>query len=375
VLLQLRGRHPFLFGLVISLLLTGICLGITIAIVDGMRAAELRDQRALSEEALGLLAQGIVPPDSEDLSRWLVPEFRVRGVVSRSEPAEVEFAFTVDAATYSTGEGLAQAPIALWWVPRLVVNGKEWTAPAPGGLLRYPEDFDSHGRHATRYPVALVLGDELASDAVTVEPQIEFVLARLESPAGVLPGQLPPPPANGRRWHWTGGPLTLFVYDHHPADYPRAVTGPELDVAMGAASTPESVEFRRLLGAGGHRSLQFTFFWSRPACPPEPLAAVLELGLPGGATTVARGHIVIPKCPEYGAPDFVMQTLELELQDPPSADEQAFLLGLQSGTLKAVRLVLRGSRERALQEPDLDQYWGGTLDVEVPIGRPPWAGY
>ena len=44
------------------------------------------------------------------------------------------------------------------------------------------------------------------------------------------------------------------------------------------------------------------------------------------------------------------------------------LLGLASGTLDGLRLVFRPSREVAIDQPDFESYWGGSLDVVVPVG-------
>ena len=54
----------------------------------------------------------------------------------------------------------------------------------------------------------------------------------------------------------------------------------------------------------------------------------------------------------------------------PSAEEPQFLIDLQSGKIDFLRLVFRPSRKVALDQPEFDRYWGGTIDAEVPVK--PW---
>ena len=43
------------------------------------------------------------------------------------------------------------------------------------------------------------------------------------------------------------------------------------------------------------------------------------------------------------------------------------MLDLIAGKLESVRLVMRPSREVALEQTFFDRYWSGTLDVTVPV--------
>ena len=62
------------------------------------------------------------------------------------------------------------------------------------------------------------------------------------------------------------------------------------------------------------------------------------------------------------------------LPETPDRKEAALLLGLDSGKVTRLRLVLRPSRDLALGQAHYDSYWGGTLDVEVPVTRGPEGG-
>jgi hypothetical protein len=65
--------------------------------------------------------------------------------------------------------------------------------------------------------------------------------------------------------------------------------------------------------------------------------------------------------------------LRVRLPKEPPSDEARVVLDLESGKQEQIRLVFRPSRDVALYSQVGDRYWGGTLDVNVPVKPGPGA--
>ncbi len=107
----------------------------------------------------------------------------------------------------------------------------------------------------------------------------------------------------------------------------------------------------------------------------------IESWLLADAAAIRRA-LALPATPKLPAEPEKPWTVEqtsiigspIVLPEKPDPDEAALLLGLDSGKVTRLRLVFRPSRDVALAQPHFDRYWGGTLDVEVPVTRGPEGG-
>jgi len=351
--------------------------------VDGTSRPPTRD-------TLRLLADGTTPDGATVngqgvLKRWLLPEFRARGIVSRTQPSLVEFSFSaapLQPGTWTDGD----PPLVLAWWPSLLVDGVAWGDSSRGEVLLIPGEFAGGGRRTARFSLEEILGDASTADAVTVTPRITFVLARAGTtpplvpppapPAGqgagtAWPGEAPRPmPEGGTRWVWDGAPRTLFLYDAYPADYPRAVADERTDALMRASCTPSSVAWVRGSEAGDGRELQLMLRFEHGGGRPLDGAFEVELLSPAGDHALASATLVLEAAPGGTASDYLLVGLPFALDGPPSEEEQLLLVALQGGSERTVPVRLRGSRDVALREPHLNSFWSGSVDAAVPVGSP-----
>ena len=375
--LRFRDRHPTLAHPVVGCLLlvvVALMLAGTVFMIrqrsqmqagEQMAGAPVQDgdrpivSSAPTAAQLRGLADGTLSDGQQVLAAWLQPDFQVRGVVERGGPGPCRFELALMAPDV-VDDGLV-----LNWSCALFVDGERVPMPGDAGPVLLAPVGTGSLTFARSFPLASVLDDALMRDAIRVRPVITMGVGRL-GPTGVTRVVDP-----GTERVWTGPERTLFVYDEYPSDYPELVSDPESDRIMAAVLTPDSVRAGHQVSAGGApgaRGLQLTLAFD-PA-PRGPLPSAMDVVLLPVDDDRPLGHATLSTQARSTAPDGTGTiTLEFELTEPPSAGEQRLLLALEAGTLDAVRLRMTPSRDAALAEPGFDRYWGGSLDVVVPVER------
>lgn len=322
------------------------------------------------------------------LRAWAQPAVRLRSIVARDTRAVARLGVTVALPDAGLAEPIALVPI---WEYRL--DDGPWR---PTGLDVQPFEAVGTGTLSfwTTHDVSAALGAlkeerEARVDralGVRNEERTVRIAHRLRLRATTPPpgwvgrrsiargeaerphGTDPRPGVNGALAVWVWDERTLFLYDSFPADYPRAVRDPGLDASMRRAWTP-----RRATRAGlRDRSVELgLFFGADQVERPLPAAFRVELLAEPEGPALASGTLAEPARPPSapGETTTTVTVISLDLGPEATEAEQRFLLALESGSLERLHLRLRASRDVALAEPDFDAFWGGDLDLEVPLGN------
>jgi hypothetical protein len=221
----------------------------------------------------------------------------------------------------------------------------------------------------------LLLLNAVERRAVRVKHRATVRVVRYDA-AWASPGDIPPYPG-GTAAVLEDAERVLLVYDDYPDDYPEPVVDPATDKAMALALTPDRAEFAGVMEDASGRYLLIALFNSRPRGP-LPSACEIDVHVPGGATPVGTATIAIDGA-EPPVPGRVVVAAEsvlhlrLRLPNEPPPDEARTVLDLESGKQEQLRVVFRPSRQAALEWQVGDRYWGGTLDVTVPVKPGPGA--
>jgi tRNA A-37 threonylcarbamoyl transferase component Bud32 len=214
-------------------------------------------------------------------------------------------------------------------------------------------------------PWAKLLGKGAPNPSYTVRHRAKVQVAhKPEGWEGVKDGPL----EGGTTITWTGDERTVLVYPEFPPDYPRVVGDAELDVRMRKALEPDAVQFLMVSGA---RQVQLMIRYEDSRVP-ENAACVIEVRRPSDGRLIGTGkHTYHAESARAGTRQVdshrAMYSLPVDLPEKPADGEAGLLLDLESGKLKKLRLVFKPSRKVALDEPTFDRYWGGTVDVVVPV--------
>jgi hypothetical protein len=304
----------------------------------------------LSASELAELADGKHSDPTAAMRALMTPELAFRTVVSRRRPATLRLEVRFEPAAAPD-----DARVALRL--RSNVDGRGWSSRRWEAL-----HVPAGASHHFTYDLFEVLGDGRNLRTPRLEFELDARIVRHAGSDAELVRQLErAEPSSGSRCTWQLRSRTVMVYDEFPSDYPERRTDPELDARMRVAWTPAAVviqptvqalrvmlDFRR----GVHQDL-------------VPLAGEMSVGPPDGDIAVARGRLLLER-PVTGE-DLSRIHILLDLQPEPTADEQRFLLGLESGTIERVRLRHRPSRDLALEHTEFNAYWGGELDMVVPV--------
>ena len=166
---------------------------------------------------------------------------------------------------------------------------------------------------------------------------------------------------------WPLPETVLFVYDSYPEDYPQRLSNPQLDAVMATAYHPDSVTYQGLgmVGSTG-RSLNLKLSYTLDGeVQLEPMAGRYELILP--EEDEAFAWTTYSTLGTQGAPGESSTQLSFSLPETPTAYQERALLDLNAGKECAVRLVYVPEREVALEQPDVDAYWAGRLDIPITL--------
>ncbi|MHC5211489.1 MAG: serine/threonine-protein kinase [Planctomycetota bacterium] len=308
-----------------------------------------------TEAQLVALADGTLPDGQVVLADWLQPDFEVRGVVARKDPGQCRFglAFTIPE--------VAADNLVLDWDCSLRVDGAVVDVPDGAGGIDLQSGDSGGTTYLRSFPLETVLGESLLNDAIGIRPVIQMRLGRRGA------GGITYVAEADTTYAWTGPERTLFVYDEYPDDFPTLVSAPETDALMSSLLTPRHVRYDRGTGAPGARNLRMTLSFEPAPRGPVPSAMEVLLAPVDGGETLGRAEFTNTARATVPDHETGTSTLDFELSEPPSDAEQRILLALEAGSLKEVRLVMRPSRDLALAEPAFDSYWGGSLDLRVPV--------
>jgi hypothetical protein len=205
-----------------------------------------------------------------------------------------------------------------------------------------------------------VLAGDLDREQATIRPRLVVHVDRTSNTTW--------DPARGTSWTWVGEPFTVAIRDSFPPDYPRAVTGPEVDermrqlVATATAGGPNIQD-------DGTLSIRLTFPINAQSA--VPAAFVVQLQRP--TQQDALGETTLAWSPGQLAP-IPNATMSWELRfERPTGDAaaawDAFLNDLRSRRIDKLHLGFNPSRAVAVQQPQFDEYWNDSFGVDVAVGR------
>jgi hypothetical protein len=338
-------------------------------------AAGLGIENALTTGQLQRLAEGTEPDGEQLLRSAFVFEEKLRSVVSRHDLGTY-----VCAMTHTTEhiEPLDKriAAVASWEVS---VNRGEWqevgdawisiaATPAATPAVASDDTATVSIKVSNITPLlSEVLGDLIASDSFVIRHRATLRVANVSEDWTADAGA---PLVGGTHFTWTGDERTLLVYDRYPADYPEVVTGQDVDERMDAALRPESIQFEGVDAVGKSRVLRLVLR-RRDSKPPLNAAFEVEVWTVDGVL-VGKGPETHRRAeePREGATEDAgtsSGSVLVALDGAQPETEARVLLDLESGKTESLRLVFRPSRKDALNRPEFDSYWGGTIDAAVPV--------
>ncbi|MBI3845549.1 MAG: serine/threonine protein kinase [Planctomycetes bacterium] len=335
-----------------------------IAIVGWMAWMRARESARRSRDAM-YVALGDVEA-SKRLGNYVHPEIHVRRIVSRTEPSPCRIEVRLHA---NDGYFSNAALYAIWEVS--VDGGPFMRLSAPPLDTDAGVALDGPTSAMTTYfaktDMRTLLGDSLKKESARV---IFRITARLQSGRQGNGTFTPPWTKIDVPWTWTSDEKTVFVYDRYPSDYPVSVSG-KTDGAVAEDFTPWHLEYHGAMsGDGGTRYVLFNLIYrSNPGTrETTPACGYFDLRAPDGAT-LATAEMCIDSHTATPVNEGIGLTIGAAFRlEPNGGDAQSrFLLDLEAGRVKELRLVLRPSRDVALEQPDVERYWNGTLDVTVPV--------
>ncbi len=359
------------------------CSAVLAAAIGGHFAPYRFKPAAITPSELASLAAGTLKDGPAVLSRWITPVVRLRDVVTLKNPGRYRCYLSVDG-----GEDFYVHPdikkgvlvLARW---ELSLDGKDWKVVGhqakhySGGIDSSPGvNVDVASTLGTRFSEGFVILYHRA--VIKVLPLRDDEKGTRFQDPGFLPSEFEKywsRPA-GTTWTCSVPTRTLFVLNDFPPGYPPSVSIPSIDEAMRRSLTPDSV-VRVTLGGGATGRTVTLEMLGGTMDGPEAMASKVEWFVTGLQTALAVGEVVEAprKPPSEGVTNLWEVTLRVG-SALPTEGERA-LLDLTTGRASGVHLVFRPSRAVALDLSDLVRYWGGTLDLMVPLhlGRydnPPW---
>ncbi len=331
-----------------------------------------------SPSVLRALADGTHPDGAAAIRAWMNPDVRHRTVVARDAPSRVE----VQLHAVHDGRWADVAAEELYAIGTLEqsVSGGAWTVPHGARCIPMPIAGPGVTVYGASYDLHDAVGDALQRGSFDLAFRVTVRVVRI--PGGVRGGPDMPTAFSlegGTTATWELQPAAMFVYDTYPADYPRRLSDPALDAAMTARWTPDAVRTTGTGTAGAtRRSLRVSLEFGpteapRPdgaALPRTAIAGVLELVSPDSGEVLASTDFA--SVGTTGRTSYSSTGIDFSLPTDATDAQERLLLDLGAGTSRELRLRYRPERDVALREPDVDAYWGGTLDVPVtlvPRGR------
>jgi len=317
---------------------------------------------------LRALADGTHPDGGELLQSWLKPMVEHRTVLARDTPGRMQA--VLNAVLDDRWMEQQDPDIYAVGTLELSVDGGEWFVPEATRSVLIPV---LGGAGIMSYRSEFLLGPELgeAMDRGTFRlgRRVTVRVLRLEqdrirdNPASLNALTL----EGGTTYTWRFPTQAMFVYDSYPDDYPSRLSDPEIDRSMTEAYTPDKVLYRRSSTQGTTgKSLALTLeFVHKKEHTLAPLAVLMELRDPESDELMAWEEYATRGV--AGADGRTSSGLSFSLPGEATPAQQRLLLDLEAGRPRELILSIKPSREVALREPALDDYWGGTIETVVTI--------
>jgi hypothetical protein len=314
------------------------------------------------------------------LAERMTPEVTIRKVLSRANLGN--YSLKVRFNLKWGGELHRPLMVAAYWTAS--VNGGDWVRAGEGYIVigkstGIPEDGEmnvSTNVLGANPLLEEVLGDAVAGSTVRLRH-------RMAIRVGYRPDDWIDPwqtrPQGSTEWTWTSDETICLIFDDYPDDYPETVSSDEIDAAMRAANTPVVIEVGEVdTDDSGNRLLGMLFHFDGDAGP-IPAACDLSLRHPEKDVELGTGTFTVeaaePLAPGVEVVKFSrILSIPVQLNADLRPEQKHLLLDLLSGRQELIRVVLEPSRSAALGEPTFERYWGGALDVVVPVRPTPEGG-
>jgi hypothetical protein len=309
---------------------------------------------AIDAAQLAALADGTLADGEKVLASWVRPFFRCRSVVSRADLGQCAVGWRI------VWPAQTQGGLRTTFESRVSVDGGPWKGEGCSVTLSSPDSFGEDSTESNPESMSDVLAGSLDRDHVTIRPRLVVRVDRRPSDGK--------DPVAGTSWTWLGEPVTVLIRDTFPSDYPRPRSGADVDGPMrqlAASASAQCAPESQVDGA----------LFVRVTVPPGaqsavPAAFVAELQRPGTEETLGSTTVAWPAGPLAPWPN-ATQSWELRFERPgvaPSAWD-AFLADLRAQRVGRLHLAFHPSRAVAVQQPDFDEYWDGSFEIDVAMGR------
>lgn len=317
---------------------------------------------------------------SEQLLEAMTLQADFRQVIARNSPAE--FRLGVEAHDVQI-DGFSD-DVGLLALLELSIDDGPWQYPRQCGVICSPLG----GRYFISVDLREELGDALAKSSVELHYRV--TCAALSRPLGRMP--VPGQPITAKTVERLGGiealssglsidtlepaqpfdPIIevarsdvrrLLIYEDFPADYPEAISSPEIDAVMTKAFTPTEIRVGNPGAAGHGVSLFVNLAFAAPfEGDALHVAGDAELRRVDTDEIVGVSRLVMTRPDAF--PLVVGTYFELTPQ-MTLVDAEQISRDVAEGKLDKFRFVLRPSREAALERSVINEYWAGELDVTV----------
>jgi hypothetical protein len=296
------------------------------------------------------MVEGRHPYGVERMLQFVNVECHVRDLATRDDTPDLSFVIEVRRLE-------EPAPGAVVLVtPEVSVNGGAWLGISPHFEVPLSEVTRGPGlRSEVWIPLNRLESVDLSADSVRIQAR---------ATVGVRPMH-----HNGaiEIHRGTGTTVTLaestaVIVDTLPEDMVVPVTEPELDRAMRDRLTPDAIAFRKLHGN------TMTFELHHDPFPQGPAWGVFRVELLDGPSDTLLGETWISFQPGDSWMPSGMSKFVVELEFPiPGEYLSGLYAGLRSGSITSLHVRMTPSREHALLMPSIDVWWGGTLDLDLPL--------
>jgi hypothetical protein len=296
------------------------------------------------------MAKGSHPYGVERMLQFVNVECHVRDLATRDDTPDLSFVIEVRRLEET-------APGAVVVVtPEVSVNGGTWLGITPhfevplSGIVRGPGL-----RSEVWIPIKKLEGVDLSVDSLHIQARATVAVRPIDAP-GRIDLRM------GTATTITLAESTAVVVDTLPEDMVVPVTEPELDRAMRDKLKPDAIAFRKLQGN------TMTFELHHDPFPQGPVWGVFRVELLDGPDDILLGETWISYAPGDTWMPAGMQPFVVELEFTiPGEHLPGLYAGLRSGSRGALHVRMTPSREHALSMPSIDVWWGGTLDLDLPL--------
>jgi hypothetical protein len=296
------------------------------------------------------MAEGRHPYGVERLLQLVDVECHVRDLATRDDTPDLSFVVEVRRLE-------EPAPGAVVLVtPEVSVNGGPWLGITPHFEVPLSEIVRGPGlRSEVWVPMNKLDGVDLSADSLRIQARATVGVRPVHGNGGIEIRR-------GTGTTITLAEATAVVVDTLPEDMVVPVTEPELDRTMRDKLKPDAIAFRKLHGN------TMTFELHHDPFPQGPAWGVFRVELLDGPDDTLLGETWISFAPGDSWMPSGMSKFVVELEFTiPGEHLPGLYAGLRSGSIAALHVRMTPSREHALLMPSIDVWWGGTLDLDLPL--------